>query len=229
MTNAKVTIADYPFATTVPVPGMVKFEDVQFELIDMPPITEQFCTPGQIDTYRHCDLIAIVIDLSGDIAGQVKTCINFLESRNLIGEQAVNLTDADRNLFSKKAFYLGTKSDIAQPESIETLQKLSTYPFEIVTVSVKTREGIAELAAKLFKILGLIRVYTKPPGKKPDLTEPFTLPAGSTVHDLASAIHKELSEKLKDARIWGTGVYNGQNVQRNHILNDKDIVELHFA
>jgi ribosome-interacting GTPase 1 len=61
------------------------------------------------------------------------------------------------------------------------------------------------------------------------MNEPFTLPAGSSVSDLATAIHRELAEKLKFARIWGTGVYDGQNAQRNHILNDKDIIELHFS
>jgi len=79
-----------------------------------------------------------------------------------------------------------------------------------------------------FELLGIIRIYSKPPGKKPDMTEPFTLPAGATVMDLAVAVHRELAEKLKFARIWGTGVYAGQNAQRNHILNDKDVIELHF-
>ena len=86
-----------------------------------------------------------------------------------------------------------------------------------------------ELKEALFKLLGIIRVYTKPPGKKADMSEPFTLAAGSTVMDLATAIHRELAEKLKFARIWGTGVYDGQNTQRHHVLNDKDIIELHFS
>jgi ribosome-interacting GTPase 1 len=55
------------------------------------------------------------------------------------------------------------------------------------------------------------------------------LPVGSTVSDLATAIHRELADKLKFAKIWGTGVYQGQNVQKNHVLCDKDIIELHFA
>jgi ribosome-interacting GTPase 1 len=80
-----------------------------------------------------------------------------------------------------------------------------------------------------FKLLGIIRVYAKPPGKPADMNEPFTLPTGSTVTDLTAAIHRELAEKLKFARIWGTGVYDGQNAQRNHVLNDKDIIELHFS
>jgi hypothetical protein len=79
-----------------------------------------------------------------------------------------------------------------------------------------------------FKLLGIIRIYAKPPGKPADMSDPFTLPAGATVMDLATAIHRELAGKLKFARIWGTGVYDGQNAQRNHVLNDKDIIELHF-
>ena len=39
LTNAKVVVADFPFATHAPVPGMVKYEDVQIQLVDMPPIT----------------------------------------------------------------------------------------------------------------------------------------------------------------------------------------------
>jgi ribosome-interacting GTPase 1 len=88
---------------------------------------------------------------------------------------------------------------------------------------------MGELPKVLFKQLNIIRIYAKPPGKKPDMNEPFTMPVGSTVFDLARVIHRDLAEKLKHARIWGTDVYEGQNVQRNHVLNDKDIVELHFS
>jgi ribosome-interacting GTPase 1 len=88
---------------------------------------------------------------------------------------------------------------------------------------------MGELPMMLFKQLKIIRVHAKPPGKKPDMTEPFTIPTGSTVMDLARVIHRELAEKLKTARIWGTGVYEGQSVQRHHVLQDKDIVELHFG
>jgi ribosome-interacting GTPase 1 len=88
---------------------------------------------------------------------------------------------------------------------------------------------VEQFGRKIFDLLGIIRIYAKPPGKPADMTDPFTLPAGSTVTDLAQAIHRQLAENLKSARIWGTGVYDGQNVQRTHVLNDKDIVELHFS
>ncbi len=229
LTNAKVNVADFPFATAAPVPGMVQFEDIQIQLVDMPPITADSIAPGQVGTYRNCDLIAIVIDLSTDATEQLRICLDFLESRNLLIDEQTPAIDAHGNVLGKRAFVICTKSDIAKPDALETLKQSCRYPFEFVKVSVENGEGLDKLGEVFFRQLDIIRIYAKPPGKKPDMDEPFTLPAGSSVSDLATAIHRDLAEKLKFARIWGTGVYDGQNAQRNHILNDKDIIELHFS
>lgn len=73
----------------------------------------------------------------------------------------------------------------------------------------------------------MIRVYSKKPGKPADMESPFTCPAGSTLQEMAVLVHRDFADKLKSARIWGTGVYDGQTVTREHVLNDRDIVELH--
>ena len=229
LTNAKVNVADFPFSTTAPVPGMVKFEDVPIQLVDTPPITADYIAPGQVGTYRNCDLIAIVIDLSTDVAEQMQICLDFLESRNMLIDEATGATDEHGNVLGKRAFCICTKSDIAEPGALQTLEQSCKRPFEFVEISAETGAGVEALTAKFFELLHIIRIYAKPPGKKADMDEPFTLPAGSTVMDLATAIHRELAEKLKFARIWGTGVYDGQNAQRNRVLNDKDIIELHFS
>lgn len=229
LTNAKANVADFPFATSAPVPGMVLFEDVQIQLVDMPPITAEYIAPGQVGTYRNCDLIAIVIDLSADVVEQMQICLDFLESRSLLIDSETLAFDAQGNALGKRSFCICTKSDIAEADAVEILKKSCKRSLEFIEVSVVTGAGIEALSVKLFELLGIIRVYAKPPGKPADMTEPFTLPAGSTVMDLAISIHRQLAEKLKTARIWGTGVYDGQNVQRTHILHDKDIVELHFG
>ncbi len=229
LTNAKVNVADFPFATTAPAPGMVKFEDIQIQLVDMPPITADYIAPGQVGTYRNCDLIAVVVDLSGDVQEQLDVCLDFLESKNLLIDGETPAHDAQGNALAKEAFCICTKSDIAQLDALRILKKSCKYPFEFVEISAATGAGLERLSGVFFSLLNIIRIYAKPPGKPADMTEPFTLPAGSTVMDLATAIHRQLAEKLKFARIWGTGVYDGQNAQRNHILNDKDIIELHFA
>jgi ribosome-interacting GTPase 1 len=228
MTNAKVNAAEFPFATTSPVPGMVVFEDVQIQLVDMPPITADYIAPGQVGTYRNCDLIAIVIDLSGDIKEQLDICIDFLEGRSLLVDSDTPVVDERGNALGKRSVCICTKSDIAASGAIEMFKRSYKYAFEFFKVSVEDGEGMDKLSEFLFRQLNIIRVYAKPPGKRADMDEPFTLPAGSTVMDMATAIHRELAEKLKFARIWGKGVYDGQNAQRNHVLNDKDIIELHF-
>jgi len=229
LTNAKVNVADFPFATAAPVPGMAMFEDVKIELVDMPPITADYSAPGQVGTYRNCDMIAIVIDLSGDVLDQIGVCMDFLESRSLLIDNKTPAHDSQGNALGKKAFCICTKSDIAEAGALDSLKELVEHPLEFVEISVETGEGLDELAAAFFRLLDIIRVYAKPPGKPPDMTDPFTLPTGSTVTDLAHVVHRQLAEKLKSARIWGSGVHDGQNTQRNHVLNDKDIIELHFS
>jgi len=75
-----------------------------------------------------------------------------------------------------------------------------------------------------------VRVYAKRPHEDADMTEPFTLKRGSNVHDLATLVHRELAEKLKTARAWNSpNAHDGQNVPREHVLSDKEIIELHFG
>jgi ribosome-interacting GTPase 1 len=229
LTKAKVVVADFPFATQVPIPGMVKYEDIQIQLVDMPPITADYSAPGQVGTYRNGDIIAVVIDLSQDIEEQCLVLLDFLESRKLLADEKTPVTDAQGNILGKKAVCLCTKADLAPAGAFELARKSFDKPIEYLKLSIPTGEGLDKLGELLFRLLNIIRIYAKPPGKPADMESPFTLPVGTTVQDLAVAIHRELAQKLKSARIWGTGVYDGQSVHLTHVLHDKDIVELHFA
>ena len=94
-------------------------------------------------------------------------------------------------------------------------------------VSATRGDGIEALRRVLFERLDRIRVYAKEPGKKPDLERPFVFPRGATVDDLARSIHKEIAERLKYARVWGAVRFDGQTVDREHVLTDRDVVEIH--
>ena len=113
LTKAKVVVADFPFATQVPVPGMAKYEDIQIQLVDMPPITADYAAPGQVGTYRNCDILAVVIDLSQDIDEQCLVLLDFLESRNLLIDEKTPAVDAQGNVLGKKGVCFCTKADMA--------------------------------------------------------------------------------------------------------------------
>jgi hypothetical protein len=229
LTKAKVVVADFPFATQAPVPGMVRYEDIQIQLVDMPPITADYAAPGQVGTYRNGDIIAVVIDLSQDIEEQCLVLLDFLESRRLLLDDKTPAVDSGGNALGKKAVCFCTKTDIATDGAFELVKRSFDKPIEFLRISTQTGEGLDKLGELLFRRLDILRIYAKPPGKPADMESPFTLPIGTTVQDLATAIHRELAQKLKSARIWGTGVYDGQSVHLTHTLHDKDIVELRFG
>jgi uncharacterized protein len=72
-----------------------------------------------------------------------------------------------------------------------------------------------------------VRVYTKPLGQPPDRNRPFTVRRGHTVLDVARLVHQEVAGRLKFARLWGSGAFDGQQVGPDHLVADGDVVELH--
>jgi len=40
-------------------------------------------------------------------------------------------------------------------------------------------------------------------------------------------VHQDFLAQLKYARLWREGRFDGQMVNRDHVLEDKDVVELH--
>ena len=94
-------------------------------------------------------------------------------------------------------------------------------------MSARTLQGLGELGAWLFEHLGIVRVYTKTPGKSAEKDRPFTLRRRQTVADAARLVHKDLAHSLKYARVWSKTGIAGQHVGREHPLLDGDIVELH--
>ena len=229
LTNAHVNVSDYPFATEKPVPVMMLFEDVPIQLVDTPPITADYASPGFVNTCRGADLLAIVIDLSADVLEQMEVCTQYLDEHRLILDLTADEDDGVTYL-ARPTFVIAAKTDLAPAGTLETLKELTDRPFEYIAVSAATRQGLDEFIKRVFEMLDVVRVYAKKPGRDPDMTEPFTLPRGSNVHDLATLIHRQLAESLKSARAWNAvGIHDGQNVPRDHILTDKEIVELHFG
>jgi ribosome-interacting GTPase 1 len=226
-THAPVKVAEYPFTTAVPVPGMAHWEDVQIELVDTPPVTPDHFPGGLFGTIRNSDIIAIIVDASEDPLEQAEMVTNLLSGRDLV-LRSVPLSELDASDFNQHcALIVLNKIDLADAETIGTFTDLFASRLEVHPVSATTGEGLTELIARLWQLLSLVRVYTKQPHKPPDNSKPFTLDIGSTVEDLAQQIHQELPQKMKFARIWGEGRFAGQQVHRTEVLHDRDVVEIH--
>jgi ribosome-interacting GTPase 1 len=226
-THAPVKVADYPFTTALPVPGMAHWQDVQIELVDTPPVTAEHVPGGLLGTIRNADIIAIVVDASNDPLEQADATIDLLTSRGLLLRSVPRDQIDHANPAEHCAVLVLSKTDAAEADTVATFSELYAGRFEVFPISATTGAGIDQLIHRFWQLLSLIRVYTKQPHKPPDNTKPFTLEHGSTVEDLARLIHQELPAKMKFARIWGDGRFAGQQVHRTELLHDRDVVEIH--
>ncbi|MBM3321724.1 MAG: 50S ribosome-binding GTPase [Candidatus Eisenbacteria bacterium] len=224
LTGAPAEVAAYPFSTQRPRPGMLSFEDVQIQLVDTPPFSDEYMEPWVPNIPRAGNGVLLVIDLSaGDPDDRLLGLLVHLEAARLSlvpeGEWERPIED---EVFTKRALLAGSKADLAG----EIPEKVGDFPLR--PVSSETLEGIDRLPALLFRMLRVMRVYPKMPGHKPDMERPFTLPVGSGVGDLCRIVHKDFAEKLRFARLWREGSFQGIQVHKDHPLLDKDILELHM-
>jgi len=111
-------------------------------------------------------------------------------------------------------------------EEFQALKKeIDTFDKPYVVCSSKKLD---ELKEKIWKMLNLIKVYTKEPGSKPE-KEPVALKVGSTVEDLGKEIHKDFVKKFRYAKIYRKkGKVKQLKVGLNFKLEDEDIVEFHL-
>jgi ribosome-interacting GTPase 1 len=230
LTAAQPEIAEYPYTTRIPLPGMMEFEDVMIQLVDTPPITPGSDDRSTLALARSADAIALVVDISDDaVLDQIEGIVaEAVRSRiNLLGLQAEpgNMTPS---YVSRRTLLVANKVDLPGARAnADVLRELYGSRFPIQTVSSVGGEGLEDLRRQLFHLLGIIRVYAKQPGKPPDMEKPFTLEAGSTLVDFAAAVHKDFVRKLRMAKAWGRDIPPGSQIARDHVLQDGYIVELH--
>jgi ribosome-interacting GTPase 1 len=238
LTHATPEIGDYPFTTRLPQPGMMPFEDIQLQLVDLPPIAEEVYKPWIGSIVRQADLALLVVDLASDeLLDQVDSVLNILQESKiqLVGKMPADSKATAPEMAVCRALLIANKSDAAQAQlSLVILKELLGGQFEIVPVSTISGRGLTELRQLIFARLNIIRIYTKVPGKKLDpATPPFVLNKGSSVLDVARMVHRDLVQTLRFARVWSSGKsgrtakYDGQMVERTHTLEDGDILELH--
>jgi ribosome-interacting GTPase 1 len=234
LTGAAPEVAPYPYTTTCLSPGMMRFEDIQIQLLDSPALSREFARPWLGNQIRACDLILWTISLASDdllsVADETIAVLRewHVELRPAGAEADAGTEPAGGSTVTKRALLVGTHDDDPAAGVRADLVTESLGPaWPLVRTSVPASTGIEELRRTIFDTLSIVRVYTKIPGKKADRVAPFVLDAGSTVMDLAKIVHHEIADHLKFARIWGQGAFDGQHVQRDHVLADGDVVELH--
>lgn len=242
LTGSHAASGPYPFTTQEPLPGMFPYQDIHFQLVDLPPISPEHMPAWIGNALQPADACMLVVDVrEPDCVDQVAAIREVLAQKRITlldewqdppREQSDEVADesmADPFAIRLPTLLVASKADqSASPlEELEVLEELLDIRYPTLSVSAKTGEGLAKIAPWFFETLHIVRVYTKAPGRPPDKDKPFTVRRGDTVYDVAQQVHRDLAGSLKYARLWGSGHYKGQQVGRDQQVCDGDILELH--
>ncbi len=229
ITHANSEVGDYPFTTQKPVPGMMTFENIQIQLVDTPPVQLDHVEPGFSNLVRNADALLLVIDLTEDPVFQTEILADQLSQMRvrMVGKESIS--SAEPGTLVLKGLLLGNKCDIKSAmEGYQALLHRFGDAFPVFPISAREEMNLEELKKEIYLILDKVRVYTKAPGKDPDLREPVIMKKGSTVDEVALSIHKDFAAQLRYARIWGSGKFDGQMVKRDYRINEGDVIEFHI-
>jgi len=213
-------------AVTEAIPEIA--EDIQIQLVDTPPIGRKEVRVLLSNVLRNADLIAIVIDLSREPVSQLEAALQGLREARIepLTDDGTQVTPGS---YPRKMLIVGNKNELAgSNKNWERLRSQYDKLFPLVSISARESGGLEEFKKAVYQALNIIRVYTKTPGSKADLTDPMVLEKGSTLEEAAESLHKDFYQNLKYAVVWGSGKYDGQRVSKGHVLQDGDIVEFHI-
>jgi len=289
LTNAKVEVSDYPFTTREPVPGMMNFQDVQFQIVEAPALVEGSADGESwglqtLALARNADGLILMVDLSHEPRKQLELILNELDKARIVTQKPkaqvnierkhmgfglriicvgklvdctfkevenllkgyrirdaivkiqgeASLDDVEDAIFESTAYrpalVVANKADLAVDfrKQLLELKGFVKDKLKVIPISCKTRLNLDKIGEEIFKMLDIIRVYTKEPSEKTPSPKPFILKKNSTVLDLAKQIHSDFVEKFIFARVWSKRLaFSPQKVGLNFKLDDGDIVEIH--
>jgi ribosome-interacting GTPase 1 len=228
LTHATPKVADYPFTTRLPLPAMMPFENIQIQLVDLPPLHPDSPESWVTQAIRNADAAVLVVDLGDDAVLEqlTETLAEMEKGKITVGPPPAQLP---RGFVHKTALLVGNKWDLpGARDNFEILAELWKDRFRLLPLSTRTEENLNNFPRAVFDLLGIVRVFTKTPGKKADMGAPFVVPRGATVRDVAQRVHKDFVASLKFARVWGGSRFDGQMVQRDYIVEDNDVLEFHL-
>ena len=212
LSDVQVKIGDYAFTTLRPVPALVSIGGALVQFVEIPGLIEGAAEDrgggrALLGVLRGADVIVYCQDATTPFDALVTV-------RSEVASAGIDVP----------ALLAATKMDDAPPNSLQRLRE-RLPDLEVVPVSIIDDESLEALKQRVWALTGLLRVFLSHQGVVAE--RPVALPEGATVLDVARAVHSELAESFRRARVWGSSVrFEGQYVGRHHVIQEGDIVEV---
>ncbi len=216
LSEIQIKVGDFDFTTLRPTPAIIKLYGNEIQLVEIPGLIEG-ASEGKgngralISVIRNADGIILMTDITKSFES-LKTVTYELEKSGIPTENALVICN---------------KIELAEESKICEFKK-AFEGHNVIPVSVKASVNLNLLKQEIWKLTGMVKIYSKPAGKEKQFP-PLALKEGSSVADFVTKIHKDFARNFAYARVWGASAkFPGQEVGLAHILMDEDAVEVHL-
>ncbi len=207
LSDIQIRTGDYAFTTLRPVPALTRIGGVPVQLVEIPGLIEG----AHEDRGGGRALLGVLRNADAIVFCHAAT-------EPLVAIDVVRREVAAAGI-EKRSILVRTKGD-----ELDDRPGVASAD-DGLRVSVLDDASLDRLREAMWTLTGLIRVFPTRGGRRDD--EPFALPAGATVSDLADRVHHDLGARATGARVSGPSArFDGQLVGRGHVLCDGDTVEI---
>ncbi|MFP3984640.1 MAG: OBG GTPase family GTP-binding protein [Candidatus Bathyarchaeia archaeon] len=155
LTNAKVEISDYPFTTLEPVPGMLPFEDIQFQIVEAPAIIKgasEGKTWGQqtLALARNGDGLILMVDLIRNPCRQLSLILTELENARILVKKPGARVEIERKHMGVglRIFVIGNLVDCTLKDVAKLLK---SYGISNAIVKIHGNASIEDVEDSVFE------------------------------------------------------------------------------
>lgn len=212
LSDIQVRVGDFAFTTLRPIAATTRIGGVLIQLVEIPGLLPGASEgrgngPALLSVLRESDAIVLCHQANAPIKA-LEEIKEELAAARIEKPSVLALTKLDE----------GDESALARASS--------AFPdMRVIGVSILDDESLELFKEEVWKLSGLIRIFTRHHNET--AKEPIAFDAGASVRDVAESLHKELAEEFRAARVWGPSArFPGQQVGRDHAVLDGDIIEI---
>jgi hypothetical protein len=218
VTNAQVEVTPYPYGTKTPVPGMLPYEDIQFQLVEVPALVEG-SSEGRADGFmklsmaRNADGIIIVVDVRDDPAGNLLMIARELANSRILIAKPEGEVEIEKRAGTQIQFLW--EGELSGCSTEDVIALLGEYKIRSALVRVRGRATLETVEDAIFgnAVYRPTLVLANKSDLRPDpraieqlrmAAEPLEVVVASAEHtpDLAATLGERLFRLLDITRVY---------------------------
>ncbi len=218
VTNAQVEVTPYPYGTKTPVPGMLPYRDIQFQLVEVPALVEG-SSEGRADGFmklsmaRNADGIIIVVDVRDDPAGNFLMIARELANSRILVAEPEGEVEIEKRAGTQIQFLW--EGELSGCSTEDVIALLGEYKIRSALVRVRGRATLETVEDAIFgnAVYRPTLVLANKSDLRPDpraieqlrmAAEPLEVVVASADHapDLAATLGERLFRLLDITRVY---------------------------